>query len=376
MRITDSPVLTPGLLFGRTGRGALPAYLNGGGVGERYLYAYGRIALRDGLEILGCGRGDSVLLPSYICDVAVEPFYELGIKVRFYRVLSNLQPDIADIGRKIDQKTKAILAVNYFGFPQGLAELQGICQEHGIALIEDNAHGLLSRKDSRLLGTFGDIGFSSIWKVLPVPNGALLLLNNGELARKAQQLPHLRAARDGFRDAGINKYLIGSLLDYAELRCKCPSQYLRHVYQKVSSQGERSSYRDYRNARVKVSGLSLEIMKRVNPEEVVSKRRENYGFWRDRLGGRPGVTVIFESLPEGVCPLAFPVMADDAAGLASMMLASGIPANHWPYLPGEIKGNREYAAANLLAEHLLLLPVHQGLSRTHLVRAAGGLRFP
>jgi len=374
MLINGSPHLTPGLFLKKKER-KLFEWMEQYGVKNYSLSGYGRIALLDGLKVLDCTKGDNVLLPSYICDVTAEPFYELGVQTTFYRVLTNLQPNIEDIRKRINQKTKAILVVNYFGFPQRLFEIQSICKEYGLTLIEDNAHGFLSRRNSHLLGTLGDIGFSSIWKILPVPNGAVLFVNNEQLM-KTKSRSQIRLSEESLRHVNLSKYILSSLLSYLEARYKFPSQYFRNVYYKFLSKVERDSTLDYQRAKVRLSGLSLKVLQKVDPEEIVSRRRENYKFWLDRLHRKHGVTIIFEDLPEGICPQVFPIIADDEDSLERKLLSRGIHVNHWPWLPREVKGNKEYPTANFLAEHLLVLPVHQSTDIFHLEKATKGLHFP
>lgn len=373
MLIRGSPHLTP-WLFLKKKEGKLFQWIERHGVKDYLFFGYGRIALLAGLKILGYGKGGNVLLPAYICDVTAEPFYELGVEVRFYEVLENLQPDIADVKRRIDQKTKTILAVNYFGFPQRLDEIQGVCRERGLALIEDNAHGFLSKQGSRLLGTFGDIGFASIWKALPVANGAVLYINNERLLQKQQDC--LGQDTEGYlRAASSRKYILSSILAYLEAQYKFPSQYFRNAYNKFASGAERNSTQDYQRAKVRISGLSVEVMKRVEPEEVISKRRGNYRFWLDKLEGKGGISIIFKNLPEGVCPQVFPIIAEDAENLEAKLLSKGVYVDHWPWLPREVEDNKEYPTANFLAKHLLVLPVHQNTDVNCLERATRGIDF-
>ena len=340
MLIHGSPFLTPGLFLKKKGS-ALFEWIEQHGVRSYSLFGYGRIALLEGLKLLDCGQGDNVLLPSYICDVTAEPFHELGMEPRFYKVLTSLQPDIADVKTRIDRKTKAILVVNYFGFPQRLDEIQSICKENGIALIEDNAHGFISRKNSHLLGTFGDIGFSSIWKVLPVPNGAVLFINNEQLINKFRSLSQSGEFPNELRQKSPLKYVLSSLLSYLEARYRFPSQYVRNVYYRFASTAERDVTQDYQRAKVRISRLSLKVLQKLNPEEVVGRRRQNYQFWLDKLRGKHGVTVIFEDLPGGICPWVFPIVADDVDSFKEKLLGRGIHVDHWPWLPREVDGNKE-----------------------------------
>ena len=73
------------------------------------------------------------------------------------------------------QHCKAVLAVNYFGFAQDLAPFREYCLRTGATLIEDNAHGFLSKDTSGvLLGTRTDLGITSIRKTFRLVNGAAL----------------------------------------------------------------------------------------------------------------------------------------------------------------------------------------------------------
>ena len=73
------------------------------------------------------------------------------------------------------QQCKAVLAVNYFGFAQDLAPFREYCLRTGATLVEDNAHGFLSKDASGvLLGTRADLGITSIRKTFRLVNGAAL----------------------------------------------------------------------------------------------------------------------------------------------------------------------------------------------------------
>jgi len=374
IRITRDALLTFSLLLRRSRGQGISSLLNRSEVKGYLFYSYGRIALLDGLRILGCEEGSNVLLPSYICGVAVEPFHEMGIEARFYAVSLNLQPDIIDIKNRIDEKTKGILVVNYFGFPQNLEEIQNICRKHRLYLIEDNAHGLLSQRNSRLLGTFGDIGFSSIAKILPVPNGALLFVNNEELMDSKGNIPRASVSQNQLPQMSRKSlyiYILNSLLSNLELHYRFRAEFIRDTYRKLSPEVERDTSRLFQDSKVRISGVSLRIVKNINLEDVCRKRRENYSFWLSRMRDRKDVHIVFEDLPEGVCPQHFPVITKEVERFSQEMLDKGIPAYHWPPLPEVIRDNLEYPTANFLAKHLLTLPVHQSLDQDCLERIVG-----
>ena len=219
MKKTITTPLEPFLTFSqfllRDKNGGISYLLNREEVKQHLFFSHGRIAIFEGLKILG-GRGAiNYLVPAYICQSAVEPFQKLGIEVRFYEVDDNLRPETAAIKAKIDQKTIGIMIVNYFGFPQYLEEVKSICKESGLFLIEDNAHGFMSQKGGQLLGTMGDIGVSSIWKHLLIPNGAVLYINNNNLAENAKNIIALQSRQNRYppqENKNHSVFIIGSLL--------------------------------------------------------------------------------------------------------------------------------------------------------------------
>ena len=65
----------------------------------------------------------------------------------------NLDP--AAVEAAITPRTKAIVAVDIFGYPCELDELRAICDRHGLALVEDACEALGARYKGRLLGSHG-----------------------------------------------------------------------------------------------------------------------------------------------------------------------------------------------------------------------------
>lgn len=135
-----------------------------------YLYPYARYALLEALKMLDI---KTIYLPAFICRDMLAPINTLRIKYFFYEVNEQLEPLLEDI------KCDVILMVNYFGFAQDLEPFEEYKKKYNAVIIEDNAHGFLSKdKNGVLLGTRGDIGLLSIRKTVFLPNGGALLVNN------------------------------------------------------------------------------------------------------------------------------------------------------------------------------------------------------
>lgn len=151
---------------------SLEAFL---GQGEIRYFSYGRHALREALIAIGIQKKDRVLAPAFICRDLLAAINSLGATPVFYTVGKDL--GLAESPDNLP-KARAILAVNYFGFPQDLVPFKAYCSRTGAVLIEDNAHGLLSCDETgQPLGTRGDLGIFSLRKTVALPNGAALFLN-------------------------------------------------------------------------------------------------------------------------------------------------------------------------------------------------------
>ena len=92
----------------------------------------------------------------------------------------------------IDEKTKAIVFVHLRGIKQNVEQVQKICQDKNIFLIEDVAQGFGVRFNKRLAGTFGDIACFSFndSKTLQLGEGGMCLFKNKFHEEQARILVH------------------------------------------------------------------------------------------------------------------------------------------------------------------------------------------
>jgi perosamine synthetase len=65
----------------------------------------------------------------------------------------NLDPDAVEAA--ITERTKAIVAVDIFGYPCELDPLLELCERHGLKLVQDACEALGARYKGRLLGSHG-----------------------------------------------------------------------------------------------------------------------------------------------------------------------------------------------------------------------------
>lgn len=98
-----------------------------------------------------------------------------------------LDKAIADRVAKTGRKPKAIIAVDLYGMPAKLDEIEAVAQKWGIPLLEDAAEALGSVYKGRKCGTYGAFGALSFNgnKMITTSGGGALVCHSAEEKRKA-----------------------------------------------------------------------------------------------------------------------------------------------------------------------------------------------
>src|ERR1051325_2220820 len=135
--VPKEPRLSLSMLLPRLHDQAFPAPVNG--CKTHYVF-WARNAIYHGLRALKIAPGENVLVPSFHCTSVVEPILKYGAAVKFYDIERTLQPNLAHVEAQIDAKTRAILVIHYFGFPQDIHVFKELARRHNLFLIEDCAH--------------------------------------------------------------------------------------------------------------------------------------------------------------------------------------------------------------------------------------------
>jgi dTDP-4-amino-4,6-dideoxygalactose transaminase len=140
----------------------------------------------------GVGPGDEVIVPAFTFAATAAAVIYCGGTPVFADILGkhDLGIDPADVEAKITERTKAVCAVHFAGYPAAVDTLRDICDSRGIELIEDAAHGPGATLDGKAIGTYGLAGCFSFFsnKVLSVGEGGMLVTDDDELAAKARSL--------------------------------------------------------------------------------------------------------------------------------------------------------------------------------------------
>jgi aminotransferase in exopolysaccharide biosynthesis len=92
--------------------------------------------------------------------------------------------------RESGRRVAACVPMHAFGFPCRIDEIGAICSDWGIALVEDAAEALGSRRGTHHCGTTGQLGTLSFNgnKLCTTGGGGAIMTNDAEIARRAKHL--------------------------------------------------------------------------------------------------------------------------------------------------------------------------------------------
>jgi perosamine synthetase len=113
-----------------------------------------------GLHLLcvaaGVGAGDEVITTPYSFAASANCFvYEGGVPVFADIDARSLNLDPRAVEAAVTSRTKAIVAVDIFGYPCELDELRAIAERHGLALIQDSCEALGAEYKGAPIGSHG-----------------------------------------------------------------------------------------------------------------------------------------------------------------------------------------------------------------------------
>jgi dTDP-4-amino-4,6-dideoxygalactose transaminase len=166
-------------------------------------------ALELSARLLEAEPGDEVIVPAYAFVSTAAAFVLAGLRPVFVDVDANtlgLNPEAVETA--VTPRTRAICTIHYAGVGSHPDRLVRIAEEHGLTLIEDNAHGLGGTWAGRTLGTFGALSTLSFHetKNITCGEGGAIVVNDPALVERAEILREKGTDRARFFRGQVDKY--------------------------------------------------------------------------------------------------------------------------------------------------------------------------
>ena len=158
------------------------------------LVSSGTAALTTAMIALGIGYGDEVIIPAFTFVASFEAVISVGAVPVLVDVDDTLTLNPQAVRNAITSKTKCIMPVHMCGSMADMDELQSICKEHNLVLLEDACQSIGGTYKGKKLGTIGDAGTFSFdfVKMITTAEGGVVMTNIEDVYIKC----------DGYTDHG------------------------------------------------------------------------------------------------------------------------------------------------------------------------------
>jgi len=213
-------------------------------------------ALHMGLAALGVGPGDEVILADINWIATAAPITYLGASPVLVDILPDtwcIDPEKAEAA--ITPRTKAIIATHLYGNLCEMKELLDIGERHGLPVIEDAAEAIGSVYHGKRAGSMGAFGVFSFHgsKTVTTGEGGMFVTNDPDLYEQVLTLSNHGRAR------GQTKLFWPDVIGFK-----------------------------YKMSNIQAA-IGCAQMERV--EELITRKREIFEHYQERLGYLPGVAM-------------------------------------------------------------------------------------
>lgn len=174
----------------------------------------GTQALHTCVEAMGISGGDEVITSPYTDPGTIAAI----LSSRALPVFADLDPesyqlDPADVERRINENTRAIMPVHMMGQPCHLERIMAIAKKHNLFVIEDACQAHLAEYQGKKLGTIGHVGCFSFQtsKTIACGEGGAIIGDDEELMDKCYTVHNHGTSRRGLTETIGPKYRMNEL---------------------------------------------------------------------------------------------------------------------------------------------------------------------
>lgn len=316
----------------------------------------------------------SIWVPDFFCDETLVPLRKLGVKLCFYPLNNDLEPDLDWCrSHSRNKKPDIFLLVHFFGCLKPSANVRDFCNFNKSWLVEDGAHVVTPHAS---FGKMADFIFFSPHKTMAVPNGSILIAKNNIVIDVDAELKGLICAHECWSGQIINNqkfdqekykntlffeflWTIKKVLKYIGIGNK----FVRPAYKYTPIIKRSIKFENPKLSRYSKHLLSAYVLH----SRIYAHRRFQNVFFLDYI-----ISKFFTDFQKCECPQyagATPYLASYKAsniGNSDFMHNNSsfmIPSTDWPNLPIEVvcNENSHQFALSLFLERIYF-PINESIS--------------
>lgn len=330
----------------------------------------GTVAIALTLAAAGIGAGDDVLVPSVNCRSICEAVAAVGARAVLYRTNKDLTVDLDGLRMVEASSVRALITINFFGFPQPLEPLREYCDETGALLIEDCAHAWLALEDCRD-SELADAIIGSATKFFPVAEGGFVAIRNRErfaeiklrrlkLREELKSLANAVEVAFSYGRLPLLRFFAGWLFRLRRQLGRGNPTILENPTDAANTVPA-FLYIDPDDFAVPMSKTSRFLYRRYPVRAAAAARRANYEALVERLKRVPSLRTLKPTLPASVIPYMVPLILEAPSEAFPRLKSAGVPMYRW-----EDVDESDCGVGAVYREALIQLPCHESLTDAEL----------
>ena len=321
------------------------------GVKHAVMTSSGSCAALLALEALELPKGSEVIIPAVTFPTVFNIIPQTGlvpVVVDCSPLTNNIDLDKLE-KMPVSKKIKAIIAVHILGYSLDMPRLMKWANKHKIKVIEDFCDGYGTTINGKMIGSFGDISFTSTHAahIITTGVGGVVFTNDDKL------MENVRMYRDWGRQANTTK---------KNTHKELPADYNpRFIYEKI---GYNFQILELQSAMGRV-----QLRKAKEIKELRQKNVDYLTLHLERFVGLPSFRV------KGACWFALPIYAKERGPLVAHLEANGIETRsmmsgnvlrHPAYRKTEHRVGNSLEGANTILRHSFWISCHPSLTKSDL----------
>jgi dTDP-4-amino-4,6-dideoxygalactose transaminase len=310
---------------------------------------------------------DEVIIPDYTCWTVPSAVVRAGLKVKPVDIEPHtLGLDPNCVQAAITGKTLAVIAPHLFGVPSRIDELELICKERQVFLIDDSAQAFGAKIGERPAGSFGDAGILSFGrgKNFTTGNGGAAVIRHEGVRKQAATIINAQMAPSG--PSAVDKIQMIVYKSFFSRRLfwiPASLPFLRLGETVYDTAFDLSLLSPDRAGR----GISM----LAQYQSILEARRKVAAGYRERLAGAKGLNLTESTEGRLSADLRFPVILADKSR-REQIHAEGKKFGISGMYPDTVSSvsqlapwlvrSAEMPVARLVADQLITLPTHFGIT--------------
>ena len=307
-----------------------------------------------------------IWIPDFFCAETEEEFKEKDVYIIRYPITEHMEPNWGIIKNKFSEIDLDIfLFVHYFGKYCDINPAWTYCNNRNAILIEDCAHVLYKYGK---IGQKGDFVIFSPHKILPIPDGGIILHNDSKVKPISEiwnQLNILISSGKRFELSSVLKWKVKKIIQkLIKINKPINYEYKEHYLTK--------NYKPEKS--IRISNYSYKVLQGYTYEDykkIAFIRNINTQLTSYIISERTPMIPI-DSLNKNECPFLCAFSLNNTLhnkDIINSIRKAGINILYWPSLSTQISNQPYSDIARQLSKQSLFISIHQDIRPDKIARA-------